>query len=111
LEFPCLDSAKAYWLERPFQEEEVHQALLSMDGNKVSALDDFTIGFFFWVWSCWTTMKDDLMGAFHNAHEHEVFEKSLNATFIALIPKNIGQLEENDFRPNNLTSSVNKILA
>jgi hypothetical protein len=56
-------------------------------------------------------MKDDLMGAFHNAHEHEVFEKSLNATFIALIPKNIGQLEENDFRPNNLTSSVNKILA
>jgi hypothetical protein len=37
--------------------------------------------------SCWAIVKDDLMHIFHNFHEHEMFEKSLNATFIAVIPK------------------------
>jgi hypothetical protein len=39
---------------------------------------------------------------FHNFHEHEMFEKGLNSTSIALIPKKIGQLEVKDFRPINL---------
>jgi hypothetical protein len=52
-----------------------------------------------------------LMRVFHNFHEHERFEKSLNTTFIALIPKKIGQLELRDFKPINLIGSVYKILA
>jgi hypothetical protein len=51
------------------------------------------------------------MKVFHNFHEHEMFKKSLNATFIALIPKKIGQLEERDFRPISLVGSVYKIFA
>jgi hypothetical protein len=96
------------WLERPFQEEEVLQALLSMDEDKASGPDSFTIAFFR---SCWSIVKADLMRVFHNFHEHERFEKSLNATFIALIPKKIGQLEVRDFRPISLVGSVYKILA
>jgi len=53
----------------------------------------------------------DVLSIFHNFHEHERFEKSLNATFIALIPKKIGQLEVRDFKPINLVGSVYKILA
>lgn len=41
LEFPCLDSVEANWLERPFQEEEVLQALLSIDGDKAPCPNDF----------------------------------------------------------------------
>jgi len=35
-------------------------------------------------------MKQDIIDAFRIFHEHEVFEKSFNATFIALIPKRKG---------------------
>jgi hypothetical protein len=52
-----------------------------------------------------------ILCVFHNFHEHGLFEKSLNATFIALIPKKIGQLEVRDFRPTSLVGSVYKILA
>jgi hypothetical protein len=55
--------------------------------------------------------KADLMNFFHNVHEHERFVKSLNATFITLIPKKLGQLEARDFRPISLIGSVYKILA
>ena len=84
LEFPCLDSTKANWLERLFQEHKVLQAMLSMDGDKVLGSNGFSIAFFR---SCWAIVKDDLLLEFYNFHEHGIFEKSLNATFVALIPK------------------------
>jgi hypothetical protein len=34
-------------------------------------------------------VKDDLLSIFHNFNEQEMFEKSINATFIALITKKI----------------------
>jgi hypothetical protein len=51
------------------------------------------------------------MRVFHNFQEHELFEKSLNTMFIALIPKKIGQLEVIDFKPISLVGSVYKTLA
>jgi hypothetical protein len=47
LEFHCLDSVEADWLERPFQEEEVLQALLNIDGDKAPRPNDFYCFFFF----------------------------------------------------------------
>jgi hypothetical protein len=107
LEFPSLDAREANWLERPFREEEVHQALLNMDCNKASRLDGFTIAFF---QSCWVIVKDDLMHVFHYFHEHNLFEKRLNTIFITLIPKEIGKLEVSDFKPIRLVGNVYKIL-
>jgi len=37
----------------------------------------------FFFRSCWAIVKDDLMRVFHNFHEHELFKKSLDATFVA----------------------------
>jgi hypothetical protein len=51
------------------------------------------------------------MRAFHYFYEHELFKKSFNTRFIALIPKKIGQLEVKDFRPISLVGSIYKILA
>ena len=70
-----------------------------MEGNKAPGPDGFTIAFF---WSCLAIVKDDLMHLFNSFHEHEMFEKSLDAIFTALIPKKIGQLEVKDFRPISL---------
>ena len=85
-------------------EEEVIQALLTMDGDKASGPNGFNITFFPIMLGY--IVKDDLIHVFHNFHEHELFEKSLNAVFIALIPKKIGQLEIRDFIPISLLLSV-----
>ena len=52
------------------------------------------------------------MGFFADFHHRNgVFEKSLNATFISLIPKVAGAVNLKDFRPISLVGSVYKILA
>jgi hypothetical protein len=107
--FALLEAGEEDWLERPLQEEEVHQVLHSIDSDKALVLDGFTIAFF---QSCWETVNDDLILVFHNFHEHGLFEKSLNATFLALIPKKkIQQIEIRDYIPISLVGSVYKILA
>ena len=42
------------------------------------------------------------MAMFHHFHVTGQFEKSLNETFIALIPKKVAAVEVKDFRPINL---------
>ena len=51
------------------------------------------------------------MAVFHHFHVSSQFEKSLNATFIALIPKKAAAMEIKDFRPISLVGGVYKILA
>jgi len=51
------------------------------------------------------------MGLFSKLHSKGVFEKSLNATSINLIPKVARTNDINKFRPISLVESVYKILA
>ena len=56
-------------------------------------------------------MERDVIAVFEEFYQHSKFEKSLNATFIALIPKKNGASNIHDFRPISLVGSVYKILA
>ena len=51
------------------------------------------------------------MGFFEEFHSHCKFEKSLNATFIALIPKKRDTLNIRDYRPISLVGSMYKLLS
>lgn len=51
------------------------------------------------------------MQTIHNFHQNEYFEKSLNATFIALIPKKYGAEELRDYKPISLIGGVYKIIS
>ena len=51
------------------------------------------------------------MAVFHHFHAKGQFEKSLNATFITLIPKKNEAIEVKDFRPISLVGGVYKIIA
>ena len=53
----------------------------------------------------------DVLAVFEEFYQHSKFEKSLNATFIALIPKKNGASNIRDFRPISLVGSVYKISA
>ncbi len=55
--------------------------------------------------------KEDVTRVFHDFLTRNKFEKSLNATFLALIPKKLGVVDVNDFRPISLVSGVYKIIA
>ena len=51
------------------------------------------------------------MAVFHSFHEDGGFERSLNATFLVLIPKKYNVKEVKDFRPISLVGGVYKIIA
>lgn len=77
-------------------------------GEKAPGPDGFTMDFFK---HCWEVIREDLVAVFQNFHERSFFEKSLNATFVALIPKKVGAEELKDFRPISLIGGVYKIIA
>jgi hypothetical protein len=89
LDFYSIDVEEAFWLERSFGESEVLDVVKGMNSGKVSGPDCFSMAFF---QECWKVIKVDIMGVFHDFHASSKFERSLNATFIALIPKKLGPL-------------------
>ena len=84
LNFSRLNDLEALSLEVPFIEEEVHVALVDMNGDKAPGSDGFTVAF--WQFG-WDVVKSDIMGLLRDFHEHGRFVRSLNSTFFVLIPK------------------------
>ena len=97
--FSSIFEEDAIWLDRPFDEDEVFRVVHDFNGDKALGPDGFTMAFF---QTCWCLMKTDIMNVFHNFHAHAVFEKSLNATFLALIAKKNDAVDVKDFRPISL---------
>jgi hypothetical protein len=79
-----------------------------MDRDKASGPDGFTLAFFR---DCWGVVKEDFMAVFVEFHARGKFVKSINSTFISLIPKVHGAKEIKDFRPISLVGSIYKIIA
>lgn len=48
----------------------------------------------------WEMLKDDILQTLENFHSQQVFEKSFNATYVALIPKKVGAIELRDHNWN-----------
>ena len=78
-----------------------------MEGDKVPGPDGFTMAFYHHYWR---VVKKDVLAVFEEFFQYCKFEKSLNATFIALIPKKNDASNIRDFRPISLVGSVYKIL-
>ena len=56
-------------------------------------------------------VKEDILQVFHEFHSNARFEKSLNATFLVLIPKKVGSRDVRDYRPISLVNGMYKILS
>ena len=106
--FSRISEEDASWLDRPLDEDEVFGVVHDFNGDKAPGPDSFTMAFF---QSCWSMVKTDIMNVFHAFHAHAVFEKSLNTTFLALIPKKVDAEDVKDFRPINLVGGLYKIIA
>ena len=88
-----ISQQEADTLELPFMEDEVHSALMDMNGDKALGPDGFTVAF--WQY-CWEFVKEEVLEMFKEFHEQNVFLKSLNNTFLVLIPKKGGAEELGD---------------
>jgi hypothetical protein len=72
----------------------------AMVGDKAPGLDGFFYG-----------LLQRVLGCFEGGHYGGVFEKSLNASFISLIPKVSGAIALKDFRLISLVGGIYKIIA
>ena len=61
LHLPSLNSCEAEGLEVPFTVEEIHSALLDMNGDKAPGPDGFTGAF--WQ-TCWDFVKEEIIDLF-----------------------------------------------
>ena len=84
LQVGVLEGETATMLEAPFSEEEVFGALSDLNGDKAPGPDGFTMAF--WQFS-WSFLKEKVMGFFKDFHDQGKFVKSINASFLVLIPK------------------------
>ena len=55
-----------------------------MEGDKALGPDGFAMAFF---QKCWSVVEIDVMAFFDHFHKSSKFERSLNASFLSLIPK------------------------
>ena len=84
LDFACIEEDESLSLEKEFTKEEVIQVLREMEGDKAPSPDGFTMAFFH---KCLSVVEKDVMDFFDYFHRHFMFERSMNASFLTLIPK------------------------
>ena len=108
LAFACIEEDERLSLEKEFTKEEVIQVLREMEGDKTPGPNGFTVAFFH---KCWSVVKKDVMDFFVYFHRHSVFEQSMNASFLTLIPKKCNAVNIKDFCPISLVGSVYKLLS
>lgn len=106
--FNKIGEADRVLLESEFTEHGIFACLKDCNGDKAPGLDGFNMKFF---QSFWQEVKKDVLGFFNDFHKHGSFVKSINSTFIVLIPKNEGVRCFNDFRPISLIGSIYQLLA
>jgi len=108
LNFRKLSAREGTVLTRPFSVEEVKAAVWECENYKCPGPDGVSFGF---IKDFWDMLKEDVMRFLTEFHRNGRLAKSINITFIALIPKVDSPQRLNDFRPISLVGSMYKILA
>lgn len=103
----CLDEEGASSLESDFSEEEVKEAIFSIDRDKSPGPNGF---FFIFYQDCWEIVKDDLMNVFKEFHGSSIINKSTNATIIVLVHKKEDVSDFSDFQPISRVCRLYKMI-
>lgn len=108
LHFNQISEASRCFLEEEFTDEEILDSLRSCNRDKVPGPDGFNIKF---IQEFWLLLKTDLVKMFREFHQAGSFVKSLNSTFIVLIPKMEGANDIKQFRPISLVGCIYKLIS
>ena len=108
LSFDEIGLENATKMEEDFSEEEIWTAISGLNGDKAPGPDGFPLAF--WSFS-WDFVKTEVLGFFNEFHEQGQFVRSINATFLVLIPKKQNVVDLKDLRLISLVGGLYKILA
>eukprot|EP00253_Pinus_taeda_P022097 PITA_22097 len=88
--------------------EEVEEAVKSMPNDKAPGPDGFTINFYK---ACWPTIKSKIWEVVEDSRRLGTITKTLNSTFLALVPKEENSHTPEKFRPIALCNVIYKIIS
>ncbi|GAU44274.1 hypothetical protein TSUD_135150 [Trifolium subterraneum] len=108
LSFKRLNQFERSSLTTPFTVAEVKATVWDCDNYKIPGPDGINFGF---IKDFWNELQGDVMRFISEFHWNDKLTKSLNSTFIALIPKIDSPQRLNDFRHISLVGCLYKILA
>ncbi|XP_071740013.1 uncharacterized protein [Rutidosis leptorrhynchoides] len=109
LHYPSISYDDVAALELPFDEKEIHGAILDCGSTKAPGPDGFNMRFFK---KYWDVIKCDLVSAIEWFWNKCEFSKGCNASFVTLVQKKkTDPLGLGDFRPISLIGSYYKIIA
>ena len=108
LVFDRLEGEEVARPEESFSVKKAVLALFDLSDDKARGLDGYSLAF--WQ-SSWDLVKEKVMGFFHDFHEHGRFVRSLNSTFLVLVPKKRDVEDLRDYRLISLVGGLYKLLA
>ena len=88
--------------------EELEGVVFNMKKGKAPGPDGFPMDF---LQDFWDIIKFDLLVVVHESQHNKQMLRALNATFLALIPKNDGANRLSQFRPISLCNVIYKIIS
>ena len=94
-------------LETPFDKIEIDQVIAELPNNKSPGLDVFNNEF---LKGCWPLIADDFYRLCHDFCNNNICLRSLNSSYITLIPKKEGPTTASYYRPISLLNSSLKLL-
>lgn len=95
------------YLEAPFSKEEIDGIVLDLPNNKSPRPDGYSNKF---IKGCWPLIAQDFYNLCERFFEGQVCLRSINSSYIVLIPKKDGPQEVSDYRPISLLNSSLKLL-
>ena len=95
-DIPQVSSTENEFLTAPFTEEEIRDAIFSMEHNKAPGPDGFPAEFYQHFWDL---IKGDLMSMFQDLHQGDLPIFSLNFGVITLLPKTQEARKIQQYRP------------
>eukprot|EP00253_Pinus_taeda_P022169 PITA_22169 len=103
-----ITSDQNWALCREISMEEVEEAIRSMPNDKAPGPDGFTINFYK---ACWSIVKQEVWEVVEDSRRSGTILKSINSTFLALIPKVEEEKTPDKFRPISLCNVIYKIIS
>ena len=85
----------------------MHSTLCEMNGDKATGPDGFTTAFWQFYWDI---VKDEIIRMFREFYNSGKFVRSLNTTFLVMIPKKGDAVDLKDFRPISRVGAYTKYL-
>lgn len=94
-------------LEEPFEPEEIDNIIKALPNDKTLGPDGFNNEF---LKKCWSIIKQDFYDPFNAFFKNSVCLRSINSSYITLVPKTDGARTVTDFRPISLLNSSMKLI-